>query len=1026
MFASTSIFTAKHMLLFFSFPSLFLDIYQNDSEPQRLIMRRAFILKARIVSDEKLLRKQPVPADKHKTRRTVNSIKLTYSARDSPTFTFTVPTSLFTHPQKKLVSPSEKPWKDIDTSFCDTGELFETMPTDVDETTAVSALRGGEVDRDPSELGLADLQEVASRLQELCKSYVLMDTDGMQSRSQIRELNSGPDYDSLDQSLRRRRTWFAVFDRFQELREILWRRSESPNSRSKQNKRMSQQESRKPQEQLSAQDMYETLRWVESANINGVRVKRQYEDEPEEKFQPLKLHREVEIFAEVVSATGGDFFSGENGFTRLITCCALARNHDVPIDSFFRSKSGRNALSSLYECISVKACANEGGIKQEAALALLCSISELDKRALVVLSNSKNKSNKKKQKQAPRRDDKKIAAFKVLFDALTRSNALIYTDGFSLRNYLKFCNDLMDANPTAVWSTGEVHAEQNRSDCATEIPLPLPYYIGVGIGRCRTLLYHRESSVGTMIYSEDGLLPAADRVSRNGLKLNNNLVKHYAEGMRQIVLSSHSASSLLEQAVRCAKREPKYKQLVGDLLQHIGLQASKKLAWMTIGDISTTLSILGSAMESLSASSSSSSDIMTSGLSMAALRGKATQLASLMDQRIGQQISQVTTPALLADLLSAMAAVRCRFTCRTALEMKLLAFLDVCSMPQLAQAAQALTRLGTPAAYFAPLVELAEKLVVKGLKNRPGGLDDLVLFCHALLVAGFPDVNSLVTRLFPKWTLQAASSSVAVSQPLQPFIIELLSLHENGARTAAELLSRLFKKPSISNDLEGRDLHAVIASYFTLMSKKLVRSAHRKQLVQFVRMTTAARQVRLSSASQAAGILYGIARLTHSLSDAVSQRIMFWLGVQLRRAIDNFDHPQRAIEVPYEYWLDNGGLLQWDEAVKASLAVSAAISQADRKEEPPSAPPGSIGSICRTVGCVLVREIMQRDEAASSDVLLPSPSQTGFEVTHLAAAARSREAKASGAELIAALHALCLDDFAEEEYARARRKQSAY
>ena len=79
---------------------------------------------------------------------------------------------------------------------------------------------------------------------------------------------------------------------------------------------------------------------------------------------------------------------------------------------------------------------------------------------------------------------------------------------------------------------------------------------------------------------------------------------------------------------------------------------------------------------------------------------------------------------------------------------------------------------------------------------------------------------------------------------------------------------------------------------------------------------------------------------------------------------------------------------------------------------------GAAAELRQTAACVIVRELMQRDEAATAERVLPPPSRTGFELTRLYAAASEEEVRNSSAQLAAALNALQQGTFAEEEYGR--------
>ncbi len=964
-----------------------------------LRQRSLHLIKAKPAIHERIGQKQPIMVDSQKSRKNLNSIKLTYNKRESPNFSFTVPTSLFSHPQKKLAPPSDHPWKEIDTSFCETGELSEPMPTELDETPLVSTLRRGGESQAPK---VAELSEGAEALRRLCESYATMCCEGMLSITTPMELNAGPDYEHLDMKIRRRRTWYTIVDRFNELRQVLFR-SDSTD--------------------LAAEQLYETLRWVDVANSQRIRQKKAYELENDSKFQPLNLNREVSALAAATVREEQSIFAGEKGAARLVTCLGLCRTYNVPVASFFAlSPTGqmkRDALDRMYNSIASKGTER---LLQSDALSLIATLSALDPAELCLTraesekspSSGRKASRKKPKKSAlppkPHFNATKVAAFRVLFSALTTADSLAFTDAYGLCTYLKICNDIIDSNPTAVWAA--------NSNDANAIPLPMPDYLAEGLGRCRALLYHRESSVGTVIYAEDGLLPAEDSEKARGLKVHHKLIKHYAEGMRTVVLTSHTAAMLLEQTVRCARRDKKHFQLVDDLLQHIAHHLSQATTSMHTTDFVTTLRVLARAMES----SSQSSAAVGSTEKVAPLRGRATRLVAFLDQRIGHQINDIKRPEDLCSLLEAMAAVRCRFICRSALEMRLLTLLESFSLSQLAGATQHLVGIGSPPSFFAPIIEFAVERSRRCLKES---VSCIVRMFYPLLTIGALDAPLIISRLFPKSLLADPRTLACTVEPASqlPMLAELLAHHNDpnvGLKAAHAVLSYFLLDGGAPDHChDGRVLHAAMATFFVLQSRGVSAVASLKQRLVACIPHAASPMLVTSSASHSAGILYGVAALTGSVQGAAASCMMRTITLQLIRAVNQFDNPQRAAEVPFDLWHDRGGVLLWSNAVQISAGVAAIVQRVTKK-------PSKVSPLCdlqRAAACVLVRELVQRDVDAAS-ICLPPPSQTGFEKTHLESAARSFKAKEEHAMLANALEGLRIQAFANEEFMRVTGESS--
>jgi hypothetical protein len=129
-------------------------------------------------------------------------------------FDVAIPISKLTHPQKKLISPVHSgEWRQIDTSFVDVGDVDDDVHTSIDE-----ALRQGQMDR----------AALAEELRSFCVAYVSMDTDGMVNHPQKDEQNTGPDYEDEDRKSIRRRKWFTLLHRFEDVRTIVWPDTLSP------------------------------------------------------------------------------------------------------------------------------------------------------------------------------------------------------------------------------------------------------------------------------------------------------------------------------------------------------------------------------------------------------------------------------------------------------------------------------------------------------------------------------------------------------------------------------------------------------------------------------------------------------------------------------------------------------------------------------------------------------------------------------------------------------------------------------
>lgn len=321
-------------------------------------------------------------------KRIPGTTKVEYTNKKGRSFTFRFPVTELTHPPVLHPPFSNDNGKELDTSFCDTGELEECMPSPVEnylrqrarklhssvlslpEDFARGENNSKKVEDDDTlfvPLTLEEIREVGRLFKDFCKEYVLLDTRGMKGSMSHNELNTGPDYDHYDRKLMRKRYWLSIRQTYDLVSEIIWPSDllmpiES-GSQIVNDKKAEGQEShelgspstlREKLATISAEEMLHILVWLEAASTFCVRSWREYDYSDKKCFLPLNLSREVHVLGACVKESNSDFFhffqrnneSLEKFLSpslhysdRLIECIGLCQAHNVSLTCFFPSSS---------------------------------------------------------------------------------------------------------------------------------------------------------------------------------------------------------------------------------------------------------------------------------------------------------------------------------------------------------------------------------------------------------------------------------------------------------------------------------------------------------------------------------------------------------------------------------------------------------------------------------------------------------------------------------------------------------------
>lgn len=326
-------------------------------------------------------------------KRIPGTTRVEYTNKKGRVFTFRIPVTELTHPPVQQPSFLSGHWKEIDTSFCDTGELESCIPSPIEDYlrqrvakhhsssfAASEAISRGttmdmpetSVDENAEDvwhvpLTMDEMKEVGTLLKEFCKEYVLLDTKGMKTSMSYNELNAGPDYEHYDRKLLRKRYWLSIRQAYELVKDIIWPSDILERNESKRANNQGQQTGRvfaakemdddgTPEGHpilLEAGEMFDILVWLEAASTFCVRSWRAYDYYDKEWFTPLPLSREVQVLGRRVKENPHQFFFPfsmlkenqekndsvpfQHSSDRLIACIGLCQAHGVPLSCFFYS-----------------------------------------------------------------------------------------------------------------------------------------------------------------------------------------------------------------------------------------------------------------------------------------------------------------------------------------------------------------------------------------------------------------------------------------------------------------------------------------------------------------------------------------------------------------------------------------------------------------------------------------------------------------------------------------------------------------
>ncbi|KAH9601874.1 hypothetical protein LSM04_008990 [Trypanosoma melophagium] len=610
-------------------------------------------------------------------RRIPGTTKVTYTNKKGRTFAFSIPLAEITHPPVNLTNASGS-WKEMDTSFCDLGDLEDDMPSAVDDCLQLN----------PEDRTVVQLCEA---FVSFCKEYVLMDTSGMKNTPSPGELNVGPDYEHYDRRLKRKRHWLAIRHRFEDVRHIIWPDKHEAEKLTHDGTLLS------PAEMLNA------LQWLEAASTFCVRKFHPADVVEKEEFLPLDLHREVEVVARYARSDPTLFCDNSTinttstALERFITCAALCCNHGVPFSSFFVAEQEmRNDLLSTSTSSTITTTTSSS------------SSSSSSSNDAVVLSNGKciltNMPCVQTVFGAIRimsviESDSSVYGFSDIsgmvvhrevmqglsrlmrVEAFGEKNALENVGESELCTIMRFCVEIKERNAAFFTQT-----EVKKNEEETSFLAKFQQLSHMALTRCKYLLY-RLDGPRTQVMSEDGFIPIVE-MQKHAELTNKNALVHYnlgirsAQGLRRVKLGAKSSALLAELVERLELSENKSNgnTLLLDLVQHLSHKAAASKVSVSLTEVNRLLPLIARMQRET-----------PTGI----LHARFKRLMAVLDTAIGAAMQQERTVVEVVNLVEGLAACSFLPSSFKQVEMVLLRLMMTqdCSITQVTRILKALSTL---------------------------------------------------------------------------------------------------------------------------------------------------------------------------------------------------------------------------------------------------------------------------------------------------------------------------------------------
>lgn len=538
-------------------------------------------------------------------RRIPGTTKVEYINKKGRTFEFRVPATSLTHPPENLPSFKKGEWVNVDTSYCDTGEIETEMPTPIDDFLRKSLIKweaneilestGSESesieqfsDGNFMELSLTqrEIDNLGCLFLDFCKEYTLMDTRGMKSSSTYSELNSGPDYEHYDRKLKRKRYWLSICRNYRMVKEILWPSDVFALTDKSFDSILT----------LTPESMLETLVWLHASSTFCVRSWRSYDLVEKEAFVPLDLSREVRVLAYIVKLSGPNmFFQGLSGSERLITCMGFCEAYDVPLSEFFETSSAQK--NSGHDFLWLLLLGLPHSLRCKESIRMI--------HALLGFIGSKVGSLCFSSENQVINQECFCGLSKLCLACVVNgSESLENVDEKELVGLLEFIVRIKEENKKFFLSKDLMVADASLLQETLDHRKTMERFAELCAARSRHLLYRLGGEQTTVLSGDNSYIPLIEfqnnKESCHRSQLHYRIGQQHAQGLRRVSLRSQSAMvlELLSrlQAANCegdSLFNHSLSELTEDILQHISKLSSNGGNSLTLADVIRLLPILG-------------------------------------------------------------------------------------------------------------------------------------------------------------------------------------------------------------------------------------------------------------------------------------------------------------------------------------------------------------------------------------------------------------------------------------------------
>lgn len=711
-------------------------------------------------------------------RRVPGTTKVQYTNERGRTFSFSIPVAQLTHPPTVREGASPSGWRDIDTSYADTGDIEEDLPSPIEDILRKHTLwqePGSDAANGDVVLRLDDgtLHELQAAFVDFCKQYVLMDTQGMKTSLSYGELNNGADYEMYDRKSMRKRYWLSIRHRYEDIRDILW-----PSAL------LSPAKAEDPlalEPLLGAAEMLEALSWLEAASTFCVRSHRAYDIAGAEEFLPLDLSQEARVLARRVQLREGAAFFTEApdqaqaapsrvASDRFITCAGLCAKYDIPFSAFLPvSADGAQTTVGSDPAATARAllALTPPLGKAKDAIRVMSILDGLSSAALSSTSASGTSTCRSPMfafsdpRTGSVNDVELLDGIAALCGerAFGSLDALDNAGETELCVVLRFVVAVLEQNAAFFAAKPDEGVENDEPSAATRGRSALDAFTRLALSRCRALLYRLGGPQTGVMSGDDEYVPFVE-MQRNTEASNPQALVHYkigmenAMGMRFVRLGSKSSAALVEllDRLEATGASVGVHTLVTDLVQHVAQKAAMGRDRLALADVIRVLPLLAKIVAS-GRGPTPAGDPVAAAAASARLQERYSRLFAAMSTTIGAEMQHSNrTPGEIADLLEGLALCRHVPSSYKQVEMVLLrmSLLRQTPLPVMTRCLSAMARLVGPRSVSHSVMQSAAAMLLES-QQRPaasnGSPDDALALARVLYHCHYGAFPSLVASL---------------------------------------------------------------------------------------------------------------------------------------------------------------------------------------------------------------------------------------------------------------------------------------